>query len=209
MLFYNNTILSETPAGGASNIALAQQPVPRRELRPAIFTVNTFTNYTSSDYNGFRPNPGAESSFQWNSPPFTVAGRLFGAERGARAWRSSAQADASRAARAGRWGRGGARPRAPGSGAPGSANNASFQPSQPTARPPPGSPQRARRLRHLCECAETRRPDRATVQRVYKAGAFRLRLKTGIGGGGAWESGTPLAGITERVWGEGAGLGRA
>ena len=35
---------------------------------PAIFSVNTFTNYTSSDYNGFRPNPGAEFSFQWNSP---------------------------------------------------------------------------------------------------------------------------------------------
>ena len=36
---------------------------------PAIFSVTTFTNYTSSDYNGFRPNPGATVSFQWNSPP--------------------------------------------------------------------------------------------------------------------------------------------
>src|SRR5207245_10618820 len=36
---------------------------------PAIFSVNTNTNYSSSDYNGFRPNPGAEFSFQWNSPP--------------------------------------------------------------------------------------------------------------------------------------------
>ena len=40
---------------------------------PAIFSVNTFTNYTSSDYNGFRPNPGAAVSFRWNSPPFAVA----------------------------------------------------------------------------------------------------------------------------------------
>jgi hypothetical protein len=30
-----------------------------------------FTNYSgsSSDYNGFRPNPGVESSFQWVAPP--------------------------------------------------------------------------------------------------------------------------------------------
>ena len=39
---------------------------------PAIFSVNTNTNYSSSDYNGFRPNPGAAFSFQWNSPPSNV-----------------------------------------------------------------------------------------------------------------------------------------
>ena len=39
---------------------------------PAIFSVNSYTNYSSSDYNGFRPNPGAAYSFQWNSPPFNV-----------------------------------------------------------------------------------------------------------------------------------------
>ena len=27
------------------------------------------TNYSSSDYNGFRPNRGAPFSFEWNSPP--------------------------------------------------------------------------------------------------------------------------------------------
>ena len=37
------------------------------------FQVNTFTNYTSSDYNGFRPNPGAAASFGWSSPPFDIA----------------------------------------------------------------------------------------------------------------------------------------
>jgi hypothetical protein len=39
---------------------------------PAIFSVNTNTNYSSSDYNGFRPNPGAEYSFQWTSPPWNI-----------------------------------------------------------------------------------------------------------------------------------------
>ena len=41
---------------------------------PAIFSVTTNTNYSSSDYNGFRPNPGAEVSFQWNVGP-TARGR--------------------------------------------------------------------------------------------------------------------------------------
>jgi hypothetical protein len=30
--------------------------------------VNTFTGYTSSDFNGFRPNPGAADSFIWTAP---------------------------------------------------------------------------------------------------------------------------------------------
>src|SRR4029078_6456991 len=37
---------------------------------PILFSVTTNTNYTSSDYNGFRPNPGVATSFQWQSPPF-------------------------------------------------------------------------------------------------------------------------------------------
>jgi hypothetical protein len=37
-----------------------------------LFSVTTNTNYTSSDYNGFRPNPNVATSFQWTSPPFDV-----------------------------------------------------------------------------------------------------------------------------------------
>jgi hypothetical protein len=37
---------------------------------PEIFAVDTFTNYSTSDYNGFRPNEDADFSFMWNSPPF-------------------------------------------------------------------------------------------------------------------------------------------
>jgi hypothetical protein len=43
-----------------------------------IFDINTFTNYTSSDCNGFRPNPGAACSFGWNSPPFDVVSDFLG-----------------------------------------------------------------------------------------------------------------------------------
>src|SRR5262245_9652157 len=68
VLFYNNTILSETAAAGASNIHWRNNLFLGENSAPAIFAINTFTNYTSSDYNGFRPNPGAKAGFQWNSP---------------------------------------------------------------------------------------------------------------------------------------------
>ena len=41
-------------------------------LEPA-FNVSTYTNYSTSDYNGFRPNPGVNNAFDWDSPPFETA----------------------------------------------------------------------------------------------------------------------------------------
>jgi hypothetical protein len=73
VLFYHNTILSETAAQGTSNVHWRNNLMLGENSAPAIFSVNTFTNYTSSDYNGFRLNPGAEFSFQWNSPRTNVA----------------------------------------------------------------------------------------------------------------------------------------
>jgi hypothetical protein len=32
--------------------------------------MDTFTNYSTSDHNGFRPDPEAQASFVWTSPPF-------------------------------------------------------------------------------------------------------------------------------------------
>src|SRR5687768_10738405 len=72
VLFYNNTILSETAAQGASNVHWRNNLILGENSAPAIFSVNTYTSYSSSDYNGFRPNPGAASSFTWNSPPAGV-----------------------------------------------------------------------------------------------------------------------------------------
>src|SRR3954469_9227408 len=73
VLFYNNTILSETAAQGASNVHWRNNLFLGENSAPAIFSVNTYTNYSSSDYNGFRPNPGATTAFQWNSPPAGVS----------------------------------------------------------------------------------------------------------------------------------------
>jgi hypothetical protein len=101
VLFYNNTILSETAAQGASNVHWRNNLILGQNSAPAIFSINTYTNYSSSDYNGFRPNPGAAAAFQWNSPPFTqaadysalTAGPRGGGPGGAAAGRGAAPGD--------------------------------------------------------------------------------------------------------------------
>ena len=37
-----------------------------------VLYMDTFTNYTTSDYNGYLPNPNADYSFVWESPPFDM-----------------------------------------------------------------------------------------------------------------------------------------
>ena len=68
VLFYNNTILSETAAQATSNAHWRNNLILGENSAEAIFSVNTFTGYTSSDYNGFRPNPGVKTAFQWSGP---------------------------------------------------------------------------------------------------------------------------------------------
>ena len=68
VLFYHNTILSETAAQGTANTHWRNNLFLGENSAPAIFSVTTFTRYTSADYNGFRPNPGAEFAFQWSAP---------------------------------------------------------------------------------------------------------------------------------------------
>jgi len=72
VLFYNNSILTETAAGSSANSHWRNNLMLGENSAPAIFSVNTNTNYSSSDYNGFRTNPGAAFSFQWNSPPPSI-----------------------------------------------------------------------------------------------------------------------------------------
>jgi hypothetical protein len=87
VLFYNNTILTETSAGSSANVHWRNNLMLGENSTPAIFSVNTNTNYSSSDYNGFRPNPGAAFSFQWISPPSNIQADYSGllASRGGRA----------------------------------------------------------------------------------------------------------------------------
>jgi hypothetical protein len=78
IFFYNNTYVGEfrmlTPA---SNLHLRNNLILGQGTNARVFSVDTFTNYSSSDYNGFRVNPGAAESFAWNSPPFNVSSDYF------------------------------------------------------------------------------------------------------------------------------------
>jgi hypothetical protein len=78
IFFYNNTYVGEfrmlTPA---SNLHLRNNLILGQGTNPRVFSVDTFTNYSSSDYNGFRVNPGAAESFAWSSPPFNVVSDYF------------------------------------------------------------------------------------------------------------------------------------
>jgi hypothetical protein len=78
VLFYNNTILSETAVAGGSNVHWRNNLMLGQNAAPAIFSVGTFTAYTSSDYNGFRPNPDADASFIWAAPPAGVVADFTG-----------------------------------------------------------------------------------------------------------------------------------
>ena len=71
VFFYDNTILTETGGAASSNVHWRNNLMLGQNALAAIFSVNTNTNYSSSDYNGFRPNPGNDA-FNWNSPPSDV-----------------------------------------------------------------------------------------------------------------------------------------
>lgn len=80
VVFYNNTILTETSSGSAGNVHWRNNLMLGENSAPAILSVNTTTNYSSSDYNGFRVNADA-AAFQWNSPPFEKLADYSGLRR--------------------------------------------------------------------------------------------------------------------------------
>ena len=70
ILVYQNTYVGEiqqiTPA---SNLHFRNNLIMGTRARPALMAIDTHTPWSSSDFNGFHVNEGAEYSFQWNSPP--------------------------------------------------------------------------------------------------------------------------------------------
>jgi len=74
MVVYHNTFVTAVKwfLDALSNIHFRNNLILGRTETPEIFAVQTFTNYSTSDYNGFRPNPDAPFSFEWTSPPFAV-----------------------------------------------------------------------------------------------------------------------------------------
>lgn len=73
VLTYQNTFIGEANMGGASsNVHHLNNLFLGAQASAPIFALSTYTNYSTSDYNGFRPNPKATRSFVWNSPPLDV-----------------------------------------------------------------------------------------------------------------------------------------
>jgi hypothetical protein len=80
--YLNNTYVGEfrqlTPA---SNMLLRNNLLMGQGTQPRVFSLDTFTNYSSSDYNGFRPNPESKEAFAWNSPPFEEVRNYYPAHK--------------------------------------------------------------------------------------------------------------------------------
>jgi len=80
IVVYHNTFLSNVKPMllAASNVHYRNNLILGKSETPEIFAVETNTNYSSSDYNGFRPNEGAEFSFEWSTPPFSIPANFPG-----------------------------------------------------------------------------------------------------------------------------------
>jgi hypothetical protein len=79
VMVLNNTFIGEisqlTPA---SNVHLRNNLVIGQNRRDQVLAIDTRTAYSSSDYNGFRVNPGDAAAFRWSAPPEGQA-TLYGA----------------------------------------------------------------------------------------------------------------------------------
>jgi hypothetical protein len=74
VLVYQNTFVGQGRLmGPASNVHFLNNLILGDGFADPILNLRTYTNYSTSDYNGFRPNPNVEDAFEWNSPPFEVA----------------------------------------------------------------------------------------------------------------------------------------
>jgi hypothetical protein len=74
VLTYQNTFVGQgTMVGPASNLHFLNNLFVGDDRPAPVFSVRTFTNYSTSDYNGFRPNANSETAFSWNSPAFATA----------------------------------------------------------------------------------------------------------------------------------------
>jgi hypothetical protein len=73
VLFYQNTLVGQVRYyGPAANVHFRNNLILADGWSPQVFALRTTTNYSTSDYNGFRPNPASEPAFEWDSPPFTT-----------------------------------------------------------------------------------------------------------------------------------------
>ena len=73
VLVYQNTFVGQGRFfGPASNVHFRNNLILGDGWASPVFGLRSFTNYSSSDHNGFRPNAAAPNSFEWDSPPATI-----------------------------------------------------------------------------------------------------------------------------------------
>ena len=73
VLVYQNTFFGQGRfTGPASNVHFRNNLILGDGWAEPVHNQRAYTNYSSSDYNGFRPNPGVADAFEWNSPAFDV-----------------------------------------------------------------------------------------------------------------------------------------
>jgi len=69
ILVYHNTFTTEVlPMGPVGNLHYRNNLILGQGAAEAIFGMETFTAYSSSDYNGFMVKPDADTSFSWTAP---------------------------------------------------------------------------------------------------------------------------------------------
>jgi hypothetical protein len=95
IVVYHNTLIAPVKPMllAASNVHYRNNLVLGKSETLETFAVETNTNYSSSDYNGFRPNEGAEFSFEWSTPPFSMRSNFPG-EPGVRSVQDQARFEA-------------------------------------------------------------------------------------------------------------------
>jgi hypothetical protein len=80
IVVYHNTLIAPVKPMllAASNVHYSNNLILGKSETLETFAVETNTNYSSSDYNGFRPNEGAEFSFEWSTPPTSMRANFPG-----------------------------------------------------------------------------------------------------------------------------------
>ena len=173
VLFYNNTILTETSAGRSANVHWRNNLMLGRESRARDLQRQHQHQLQLVGLQRLPAERRRSDSFQWNSPrsdvPADYSGLIAGGGRGGRAPNSTLErADFTTLA-------------------------------EYSAGDPSGSAQRRRRLRRLRECAETRRERSQEGAAVYKAEDFDFGLKPGSA---AVDRGVVLPNVTDGFAGQ-------
>ena len=80
IVVYHNTWIAPVKPMllAASNVHYRNNLILGKSETLETFAVETNTNYSTSDYNGFRPNEGAEFSFEWSTPALTMRANFPG-----------------------------------------------------------------------------------------------------------------------------------